>query len=235
MIKIIFWFSLGLVVGGYFMNWHNSNYVPIQESSNTSSVSVDYEFVEESNEEFITRMQRVLNDGATKKVIRHHTSSKKISTTSFSRTIPDIPTAIGKYDSRSKLLATEIAKYYGIVPSLIHAVIKQESSWYEAAKSSAGAIGILQVMPATGQSACGLTESELYDRKANLTCGVKYLKEQLVRFGNAGLALCAYNSGPSTVAYKYDGKCPHDYPETMDYKERILKDWGGNVNEWRWP
>jgi len=240
MFRNFFWFFSGLVVGMLVLNWHNTNFVSVSSSnSNTSTVSIDYEFIEESDEEFIARMEGVLNTKSKKvktsrQVIRQH--SQYIPTTystgfPANATIPNIPTSITEFDNRSKSLSTEIAIYYGVLPSLVHAVIKQESGWYAQALSHAGAIGMMQIIPSTGKSACGLLPKDLYKRKLNLTCGVLYLKTQLVKFNRVDFALCAYNAGPGRIG-QYNG-CP-PYNETITYRDKILADWGGNINVWRY-
>ena len=86
---------------------------------------------------------------------------------------------------------------YGLDADLIRAVIQTESSYNQSAVSSAGAEGLMQLMPGTAAS-LGVTDS--FDARQNIFAGTQYLKQQLERFGDIRLALAAYNTGPSRVA-----------------------------------
>lgn len=118
--------------------------------------------------------------------------------------------------------AAQAANKYGVDVSLAYAIIKQESAWQSKVTSKAGAIGIMQIMPATGKSFCNLSKKELFDHEKNLDCGMRYFSEQLKRFGSVKLALCAYNAGPHRVAKK--GRCPR-FKETMHYVHNIITDY----------
>ena len=85
----------------------------------------------------------------------------------------------------------------GLEPALIRAVIQAESSFRVDAVSSAGAEGIMQLMPKTAKS-LGVTDS--FDVNQNVMGGSTYLKKLLDRFGDLRLALAAYNTGPGRVS-----------------------------------
>jgi soluble lytic murein transglycosylase-like protein len=113
-----------------------------------------------------------------------------------------------------------LSQKYGLDPMLIDAVIQQESGYQSKVVSKAGAIGLMQLMPATAKD---LGVSNPYDAKQNMEGGIKYLSQQLNRFGgNVALALAAYNAGPGAVQ-KYGGIPP--YKETRNYVRRILKNY----------
>lgn len=118
----------------------------------------------------------------------------------------------------------EAASLYQIPVKLLRAVAKAESSFNPNAVSKAGAIGVMQLMPATARS---LGVSDPYDARQNILGGAKYLKQNLDRFqGNVSLALAAYNAGPGSVT-KYGGIPP--YKETQNYVKKIMADYTGNT------
>jgi hypothetical protein len=109
----------------------------------------------------------------------------------------------------------------GVDPRFIHAVIQQESKYDPNAHSAAGALGLMQLMPATAKR---FDCSDLKDEACNVGAGTKYLAWLLKRFdGDVRRALAAYNAGEGAVD-KYQGVPP--YPETQDYVNRIVANYG---------
>jgi soluble lytic murein transglycosylase-like protein len=110
----------------------------------------------------------------------------------------------------------ENAAMHDVSPHLVRAVIQQESGFNPRALSHKGAMGLMQLMPATA-SDYGVTDP--YNPSENIRAGVAYLKGLLVRFkDNVELALAAYNAGPTAVT-RYGAIPP--YRETRDYVTRI--------------
>ena len=107
---------------------------------------------------------------------------------------------------------------HGLPYDLIKGVIKAESDFQVRAKSRAGALGLMQLMPATAKE---LGVQDPFDIDQNIDAGTRYLKKMMVRFGNdTKKALAAYNSGPGTVE-RYGGHVP--YKETRQYVDRVLE------------
>ena len=112
-------------------------------------------------------------------------------------------------------MIAEAAKANDIDPLLVHSVIQVESNYNPYAVSSAGARGLMQLMPGTARD-LGVTDS--FDPRQNIEAGVKYLKQLKDQYKNEKLALAAYNAGPGSVQ-KYKAVPP--YPETVNYVQRV--------------
>ncbi|MCH9646883.1 MAG: lytic transglycosylase domain-containing protein [Deltaproteobacteria bacterium] len=105
----------------------------------------------------------------------------------------------------------------GLDRRLVQAVIQVESGYNYKARSSKGAMGLMQLMPGTARD---LGVQDAYNPEANIGGGARYLRQMLDRFsGNVQLALAAYNAGPEAVR-RYGGIPP--YRETQNYVRRVL-------------
>jgi Transglycosylase SLT domain len=127
---------------------------------------------------------------------------------------PNISPPVLAVDARFDPIIRRMAAEKGVDASLVRAVIQVESGYEPRARSGKGAVGLMQVMPATGRR-YGITN--LYDPSANIRAGVTHLKTLLDRFPLA-LALAAYNAGEAAVE-RFSGVPP--YPETVDYVSKV--------------
>ena len=110
------------------------------------------------------------------------------------------------------------AQRYRLDESLVYAVIRVESNFNPNAVSSAGASGLMQLMPATGAE-MGVTD--LFDPAQNIAGGTQYLSKMLALFGNnLSLALAGYNAGPGAVR-EHNGIPP--FRETQNYVQEVLR------------
>lgn len=120
--------------------------------------------------------------------------------------------------SRLVPIINNVAKVHGVDPRLIHAVIRAESGYNANAVLSKGAVGLMQLIPATAQR-YGVQNS--YDPAQNLAGGVRYLRDLLTMFnGNMELAIAGYNAGENAVV-RAGNRIP-PYPETMAYVPKVL-------------
>ncbi|MEP7328230.1 MAG: lytic transglycosylase domain-containing protein [Betaproteobacteria bacterium] len=114
------------------------------------------------------------------------------------------------------------AKTFGLDPALVKAMIAVESAFEPQAVSPKGALGLMQIMPATGErygvvaTAKRTLQQQLFDPATNLRVGTRYMRDLMQRFDqDLSLALAAYNAGEGAVE-QYARTIP-PYPETRDY------------------
>lgn len=118
-------------------------------------------------------------------------------------------------------LIQQASAKYSVDADLVKAVIQNESAYNPSAVSSAGAMGLMQLMPAT---AANLGVGDPFNPAENIEGGVKLLRELLNQFGgNVTNTLAAYNAGPGAVL-QYGGIPP--YQETQTYVKRVLSTYG---------
>jgi soluble lytic murein transglycosylase-like protein len=114
-------------------------------------------------------------------------------------------------------LVQQAARKEGLDENLLRAVAEEESGFRPCAVSSKGALGLMQLMPATARE---LGVQDPFDPQENLFSGARFLKQLLTRFGgDAALALGAYNAGAGRV--EESGGVP-EIPETVRYVQEIL-------------
>lgn len=121
----------------------------------------------------------------------------------------------------SEMIAKAAAKHQ-MDPRLLHAVIQAESAYNANAVSSAGAVGLMQLMPDTARR---YGVSDRRDAEQNIDGGTRYLKDLLSMFNsNLKLAVAGYNAGEGAVM-KYNNSVP-PYPETRNYVQQVLSLYG---------
>lgn len=123
----------------------------------------------------------------------------------------DVPAAAGQFRAAFEAAAQR----YGVDPDLLAAVAWTESNFNADARSHAGALGLMQIMPGTA-SDLGVDPR---DPVQAIDGAARYLRQQLDRFGDVRLALAAYNAGPGAVQ-QHGGIPPYD--ETVAYVPKVL-------------
>jgi len=115
-------------------------------------------------------------------------------------------------------IIVKAADKYQLEPEFLHAVITAESSYRHEAVSSAGAKGLMQLMPVTVER---FGVDDPFDPKQSINAGALYLKKLLKEFKTKRIALAAYNSGEGTVR-RYNSEIP-PYPETENYVKKVME------------
>ena len=141
------------------------------------------------------------------------------------KVVPTTPPAAPKPDAEPSLTVNElvanIARRHEVEPSLVDSVIRVESNYNPNAVSSAGAMGLMQLIPSTAKR---FGVSNTFHPEQNIEGGVRYLKYLMQLYnGDERLAIAAYNAGEGAVA-KYKGIPP--YPETQNYVYQVGKKLG---------
>ena len=132
----------------------------------------------------------------------------------------DLPVAPPVKRATPQELVDRVAEQHGIPAALVHAVVKAESAYRQDAISPKGAIGMMQLMPATAAS----LNANPYDAEQNVEAGTRYLRQLLIQYQDypdqVKRALAAYNAGPGAVQ-KYNGVPP--YRETQLYVHKVVE------------
>ena len=135
------------------------------------------------------------------------------------RSTRPVPLAVQTEREGYERLIQEHATRHSLRPDLVRAVIQVESGFNPLARSSKGAMGLMQLMPATARE-MGIYDP--YDPAENIRGGTAYLRRLIDRYeGNEELALAAYNAG-STAVDRYGRTIP-PYRETREYVKKVGK------------
>lgn len=131
----------------------------------------------------------------------------------------DLPYHSKTIKSQYDALIVNTALKYDLEPSFIKAVIHVESAFDRYALSHAGAMGLMQLMPATASNY--QLKRDHFNPNLNIEAGVQHIKDLMQRYGNnKRLSLAAYNAGAGAVT-KYNGVPPYD--ETEKYIRKVMK------------
>ena len=118
-----------------------------------------------------------------------------------------------------QMVVQEAAQTDNVTPSVALAVAKIESGFRPHVVSSAGAIGVMQIMPKTGRDVFRLSRTELFDPAINIRAGVTFLDQLITQYdGRIDLALSHYNGGSRVTA----GPTPKIIPATRGYVIKVL-------------
>jgi soluble lytic murein transglycosylase len=122
------------------------------------------------------------------------------------------------------------AEQYELDPALLAAVIYRESEFDADARSSSGAIGLMQLLPETAEGIAQYTGGsrfvvdDLYDPEINVRYGSFYLRRLLRKYDDERLALAAYNAGQANVdEWIAEGREEIPFPETREFVENVLE------------
>ena len=119
--------------------------------------------------------------------------------------------------SDTRTLVRDAALRSGLPPSLVESVARVESALRPEAVSPKGALGVMQLMPATARK----LDADPRDTAQNIDAGARLLRELLIKYdGDVVKALSAYNAGEGAVD-RYRGMPP--YPETQDYVDKVIR------------
>jgi len=130
-------------------------------------------------------------------------------------TPPKVDASLPVRDTRT--LVRDAAIRSGLPPTLVESVARVESALRPEAVSPKGALGVMQLMPATAR----MLDADPHDTAQNIDAGARLLRELLIKYGGDVVkALSAYNAGEGAVD-RYRGMPP--YPETQDYVDKVIR------------
>jgi soluble lytic murein transglycosylase len=134
-----------------------------------------------------------------------------------------------RYPLRYESIVTAHARNYSLDAALLAAVIYTESRFEADAESSAGAIGLMQLLPDTAKGIAlrtgggGFVVADLYNPEINVRYGAWYLRNLLGRYGNVRTALAAYHAGQGNVDSWRERGVGIQFPETRAYVDKVVR------------
>lgn len=140
--------------------------------------------------------------------------------------LPRPPSTSRPSRAQVRKMISEVSRQYGVEEALVRAVVAAESNYNAHAVSHAGAVGLMQVMPATAGDYGVTSTAALFDPKTNLRTGTRHLKRLLKKYKNDyGRAIMAYNAGEGVVDRTNSNVT---FRETLDYTEAVIHNYRGN-------
>ena len=134
-----------------------------------------------------------------------------------------------RYPLRYEAIVRGHAKNYDLDPALLAAVIYTESRFNARARSNAGAIGLMQLLPDTARGIAlrtggkNFVVDDLYVPELNVRYGAWYLRNLLNRYGDERTALAAYHAGQGNVDHWRQAGVGVQFPETRSYVAKVLR------------
>ena len=201
--------------------WSGSAVKSEPSQQQNSNEEVDFlSYLQTKNNEFSGEISKVQNF---EKMIETE-KLKKLEEIRILNTLetPIIKTTSKLYHPNLEPVIQRAAVQHKVDPNLLYAVISVESNFNQYARSPKGAMGLMQLMPAT---AARFSITNPFDAHQNINAGAKYLSWLLKRFnGDVSLALAGYNAGEGNVD-KYRGIPP--FRETMNYVQSVMSKYKG--------
>jgi hypothetical protein len=145
--------------------------------------------------------------------------------TAVHSSIAKTPSAVSPWRAEVDSIVDSTSAAHGVDPLLVRSVMQVESNFNPYAVSPKGAMGLMQLMPATARQ-LGVTNA--FDVRQNIEGGVKFLRYLKTKFSDERLVLAAYNAGEAAV--KKHGWIP-PYPETIEYVYKVGQKYGDSKRQ----
>lgn len=150
-------------------------------------------------------------------------NSAEAGTSKAGPVLPTPPNRSKPSRSQVNAMIKRVARQYGVEEALVRAIVAAESSYDAHAVSHAGAVGLMQLMPATAGDYGVRSVRALFDAETNLRTGTRHLKRLLRKYGNDyGRVIMAYNAGEGVVD-RTNSRVT--YLETLNYTEAVIKNY----------
>ena len=142
------------------------------------------------------------------------------------RVLPSPPGGVKPSRDQVHAMIDQVAKQYGVERQLVRAVVTAESNFNAHAVSRVGAVGLMQVMPATAGDYGVTSSAALFDPMTNLRTGTRHLKRLIDKYkGDYGRVSMAYNAGEGVVDRTNSNVT---YQETLNYTEAVIRSYRNN-------